>query len=149
MQHSSGLFGLLLEPYQKIKYLLGIEAPVHDIADLDKMRCSSSPTEIAVDDLGPLENLDKVIIVAMDISHSDDFLNARPDGLSARRNGPDKQAQDEKDKERSEFGPLQLEFPVNAFLKEYFWQLGSIFLCAYLYNMIPEKEPQQKSRVLF
>jgi len=83
VDHPSGRLRLFLQPHQEVKDCLGIRPSIHDIARLDKMRLSCCPVEAIIDNSGPYENFDKMIIVAVEISNGDDFFNACPFALGA------------------------------------------------------------------
>jgi hypothetical protein len=69
-----------LEADEEVEYILGIGAPVHDIAELDEMGLTRDPVELLVEDADSrlTEDEDEPVVIAMEVGDGHDAIDARP-----------------------------------------------------------------------
>ena len=79
-------FGPLLQFHQQIHHLAAIGPAVGDVPGLDEVGSASCPVLVVVDEAGRTQQLDKLLVVTMDISKSNDAVNPCP-GIFRRRRG--------------------------------------------------------------
>ncbi len=84
---SSCGFSFFCQPFQKLENLFSFIPSIHNIAYLDKMSFPSYPVSLIIDDVyfGLSQDCDKVVIISVQISHSDDSFNSGPFTLNILR----------------------------------------------------------------
>ncbi len=81
MDVAAGRLRLLLQFHEQIHDLTRFAASIHHVAGLYQMGLAASPIIFVIDDFGRPQNLEKLIVIAVNITGGYDAIQAGPNGF--------------------------------------------------------------------
>ena len=95
---AAGLGGLFLQFHQQVHHVAAAGAAVGNVAGLHQMGFSTGPIIFVVEQAGAAQQLDELFVVAVNIAHGNDPLDAAPSVLR----GPSSREDEENDEGKGE-----------------------------------------------